>query len=331
MTKRLKKLSFSTRFTFLYITISCVWILASDRLVLLLVSDPNTESTISTFKGWGFVVVTGLLVYFLIEKETKKRKLIEKELEFQAKKAKESEELKTQFLANMSHEIRTPLNGIIGFSQLLKNTNLTKEQRQQYIEIVDYSSDQLLMLINDILDISLIEADQMTIYREAFNLNAMIDEIYELFSLYKSKKNKGHLEINKTKYLCNDDAMIFTDPKRLRQIYYNLLNNAIKYTNEGSIEFGYKLTNNGNISFFVKDTGIGISEANHKIIFQRFRRLEKTNSFNESGTGLGLAICKALIEKLEGEIHVKSKIGIGSTFYFELPCKIPSKTENQYL
>ena len=328
MLKHLKKIDFPTKVTLIYVSISCFWIIASDRLVLFLFFDPITQNKVSTYKGWGFVLTTGILFYLLIEKETKKRKSIEKELEFQAKKAKESDELKSQFLANMSHEIRTPLNGIIGFSQLLKNPNLNEEQKAKYLEIIDYSSDQLLMLINDILDISLIEADQMKIEKEFVDVNQMIDEIFELYNVYKNKKNKGHLDFYKTKWISNQNLMLYTDAKRLRQIFYNLLNNAFKFTYEGSIEFGYKFASQHEITFFVKDTGIGILETNQRLLFQRFRRMDSPTTFNDTGTGLGLAICKALTEKLNGEINVKSKIGIGSTFYFTLPIQQDDSTSN---
>lgn len=319
MLKYHKNIDFPTKVTLIYVSISCFWIIASDRLVFFLFFDPSTQNKVSTYKGWGFVLVTGILFYMLIEKETKKRKSIEKELEYQAKKAKESDELKSQFLANMSHEIRTPLNGIIGFSQLLKNPSLKDEQKAKYLEIIDYSSDQLLMLINDILDLSLIEADQMKIEKEFVDVNQMIDEIHELYNIYKNKKNKGHLDFFKTKWIKDENLMFYTDPKRVRQIFYNLLNNAFKFTYEGSIEFGYKLNQQHEITFFVKDTGIGILETNQKVLFQRFRRMDSPTTFNDTGTGLGLAICKALTEKLNGQINVKSKIGVGSTFSFTLP------------
>ena len=230
-------------------------------------------------------------------------------------KADESDNLKSAFLANMSHEIRTPMNAIMGFSEFLLEPGLSKEKLEDFVQIIHASSMQLLSVISDIIDISKIEAGQISINVEVVNINTIMNEISETYKkLVEPKKLNFQYSCNRP----NDEVLIKTDGNRIKQVICNLLNNAIKYTKEGSIEFGYHLQENL-IEFYVKDTGIGMSPENHELIFQRFRQVAKSESEIYSGNGLGLSISKALVEKLGGNIVVKSQLGIGSTFTFTIP------------
>lgn len=230
------------------------------------------------------------------------------------KKAVESDRLKSAFLANMSHEIRTPMNGIIGFASLLAFTDDDKEATREYVSIINNCSQQLLTIIDDIIDISKIEAGQMTITPEMTHLNRLMHELYA----YYRATGKDEITLEMTNTLPDEDCQIFTDPGRLRQILNNLLNNAMKFTEAGSIAFGYR-DNNGMIEFFVSDTGIGIPKSQLKRIFKRFRQSDQKNRTHHGGTGLGLAICKALVKLLGGTIEVQSQLGKGSTFKFAIP------------
>ena len=228
-------------------------------------------------------------------------------------KAIESDKLKSAFLANMSHEIRTPMNGIIGFASLLTTDN-DQESIHQYVSIINNCSHQLLTIIDDIIDISKIEAGQITLNPRKVHLNNLLNEV---FIYYQTKINKSVI-LNIKNELPDDKCNIIVDSDRLRQIINNLMNNAIKFTHQGSICMGYNVNQN-HIKFYVTDTGIGISPKDKKLIFKRFRQAEPAKTAIYGGTGLGLSISKALISLMGGEIRVKSQIDKGATFHFTLP------------
>ena len=255
------------------------------------------------------------------------RKKMEADLIFAKEKAEESDRLKSAFLANMSHEIRTPMNGILGFAELLKKPNLTGEQQQDYIDIIEKSGARMLNIINDIVDISKIESGQMKVLLNDTNVNEQLEFIYTLFN--REVEQKGlHLSLKKS--LLPSEAIISTDREKLYAILANLVKNAIKYTNNGSIEFGYGITGTNHalwLQFFVKDTGIGIAKYRQEAIFERFIQADIFDKMALQGAGLGLAISKAYVEMLGGRIWVESEKGKGSTFYFTLPYLI--KTEEK--
>lgn len=238
-----------------------------------------------------------------------KWKNIEKELERSKVEKEESIRLKRAFLANINHEIRTPLNAIVGFSTILTQIK-NEEERQEYVNIVESNNTLLLQLINDILDFSDIEADAIDLNRNDFDLNGLMEEFE--FNL-KAKLSSRNIEaVFEKKEVLN--LYINSDLTRLRQVLFNLLKNAVKFTSEGTISFGYELRNRV-IYFYVKDTGCGIAKENQKKIFEHFVKLD---SFTQ-GTGLGLSICKAIVEKMGGKIGVKSEVGKGSLFWFTIP------------
>jgi len=244
-----------------------------------------------------------------------------KELVLAKEKAEESDKLKTAFLANMSHEIRTPMNGILGFSQLLKLPNLSVQDKSRYIDTIDHSTHQLLSIITDILNISKIEAGEETIQSTDFNLNELLDEIYCFYQPLAIQKNLK-LSVNNTISL--DKIEIKSDPLKLRQILDNLIGNALKFTHQGKITISVLATDKL-LKFKIKDTGIGIDPSQITVIFDRFRQVELTHSRKYGGTGLGLSLAKSYVEMLEGTINVKSTLGLGSTFIFEIPLLLSIK------
>jgi len=243
------------------------------------------------------------------------RKRIEEELIRARDKAEQSDRLKTAFLHNISHEIRTPMNAIVGFTTLLDSPDNTDESRRQYIDIIYQSSNQLLSIITDIVDISNIETGLVKVTLTEVNLNALIRNLYDQYNLRVTSQN---LAFEYTAHLADSDAVVMTDETKVIQIFANLLNNALKFTREGRIEFGYVLRGE-TIEFFVSDTGIGIATENHEKVFERFFQVESPNSKQYSGTGLGLAISKAYVQLLGGSIWLIAAPGEGSLFCFSIP------------
>jgi PAS domain S-box-containing protein len=243
------------------------------------------------------------------------RKLAELELLKAKEHAEESDHLKSAFLANMSHEIRTPMNGVLGFAELLKEPKLSGEEQEKYISVIQRSGTRLLHIINDIIDISKIEAGQMGANISVTNVNEKIEDIYNFF---RQKANQKGIHFSCKSPLPSIQSIIKTDNEKLYAILTNLVNNAIKFTHSGSIEFGYTKKDEF-LEFFVKDTGIGVSSAQKKIIFERFRQGGKQLTRTFEGTGLGLSISKAYVKMLGGKIWVDSEEGQGSAFYFTIP------------
>ncbi len=237
------------------------------------------------------------------------------------RRAEDADNLKTAFLANMSHEIRTPMNGILGFAKLLDDEELPPHIRRQYIEIINHRSQSLLTQINDIVNIAKLETEQMEIKLSFCNINALLTEQLTTFNNRLRSKHKSNLEIRMVKALSDAQARIITDPLRLEQIIFSLLDNAVKFTDAGVIEFGYTLEQKSTLRFFVKDTGIGIPLVEQEKIFVRFHQIPRRQDSELKGTGLGLAISKGLVKLLGGEIWVDSEEGLGSTFYFTIPYK----------
>jgi len=250
-----------------------------------------------------------------------KLKAINIELQKAKIKAEESDKLKSAFLANMSHEIRTPMNGIMGFAELLKQGNLSLEEQKKYIEIIEKSGLRLLSIINDIVDVSKIEAGQMNVSLSTTNIDEQLQYINTFFN--PEAQDKG-IQLILKKNTGVKASTITTDREKLYAILINLVKNAIKYTIKGTIEFGYEIQGE-NILFFVKDTGIGISKDRQKAVFERFIQADFNDKMARQGAGLGLAIAKAYVDLMGGKIWVESEPDKGSTFYFTLPYTISNQ------
>jgi PAS domain S-box-containing protein len=249
------------------------------------------------------------------------RKEFEANLIIAKERAEESDRLKLAFLANMSHEIRTPMNGILGFAELLKEPGLTGETQQEYINIIEKAGARMLNIINDIVDISKIEAGLMNVNIKETDINEKIEFVYIFFKPQVEEKGMQFFFKNT---LSAKEATIRTDNEKFYSILTNLVKNAIKYSQEGTIEFGY-LKKGETLEFYVKDTGIGIPKERQTAIFERFIQADITDKMALQGAGLGLSIAKAYVEMLGGKIWVESEEGIGSTFYFTLPYQTEQK------
>jgi len=250
-----------------------------------------------------------------VAKDITERKHAEKEILEAKVKAEQSDRLKSAFLANMSHEVRTPLNSIIGFSELLADSYFDEDQKKEFIQNIIISGNNLLHVISDIMDISKMESGEITIRKKQINAREYISSVKEQFTFQAEEKKLEFRLIYPEEV---EETLIFADDERLRQIFNNLMSNAIKFTMNGSIEIGYQHKDEM-VEIFVRDTGIGIPAKYHDIIFERFRQVEVEKSRTYGGNGLGLAISKKLVELMGGKIWLESEVGRGTVFYFTLP------------
>lgn len=256
-----------------------------------------------------------ILNFLAIKKDITLDKKMEEELVQAKEKAEESDRLKSAFLANMSHEIRTPMNGIMGFAELLREPDLSTEQMQEYIRIIEKSGQRMLNLVNDITDIARIEAGQMKLSIHESNVNEIVKEAYKFFM--PEAESKG-ISLSFITSMLPEEAVLKTDRDKLFATLSNLIKNSLKFTFSGSIDFGYQKKGEF-LEFYVKDTGIGIPEEKQAAVFERFIQADMSNTRISEGTGLGLSISKAYVEMLGGKIWLESEVGKGTCFYFTIP------------
>ncbi|MFZ4708020.1 MAG: ATP-binding protein [Bacteroidales bacterium] len=284
-----------------------VWI---EITVLNLLSDPDIQGFLGNYH------------------DISDRKQIEFELINAKDKAEESDRLKTAFLCNMSHEIRTPMNGILGFSSLLSEPGLESEEQQEYIKLIHKCGDRMLNIISEIMDISKIESGLTEIRIKEVNITKQLVSVYKLL---KPDAEVKAINLFIRDSLPMDDAIIMTDGGIFYVILTNLVKNAIKYTDQGSIEFGFnhiEINGSNFLQFYVKDTGIGIHKDRQEAIFERFIQADIIDVEARQGAGLGLSIAKAYVEMLGGKIWVESEPGKGSCFYFTLPYNVEPEEKN---
>ncbi len=256
----------------------------------------------------------GILMNINFQKE------FEEQLRIAKEKAEESDRLKSSFLANMSHEIRTPMNAILGFTDLILNENISREESLKYLKHIQNSGESLLSLINDIIDFSKIQSGQLSLRSDTFDLNVLIDNI-TLVANALIERNKKNIRVIAKKGSPNDNFLIILDPLRLEQVIYNLVNNAIKFTESGEITISYRIVDATTLAFSVKDTGKGVAPEHHELIFERFRQVETSSTDIFGGTGLGLAITRSLLSLMGGKISVESELNQGATFHFTIAYK----------
>jgi len=282
----------------------------------LTVLEHNASFYILIIGGITVLVLLSLLLNFWFRRQIASRT---KELQKAKEKAEESDRLKTAFLANMSHEIRTPMNGILGFTELLKEPDLTSKDKDKYIDIIQKSGRRMLETVNDIIEISKIEAGLISVNRISFNANDVLEDLVSFFQPEAAGKN---IRLYVEKLIPEDAAIIVTDKNKFESILSNLIKNAIKYTSEGTIKTGYYHKHN-EIEFYIADTGKGISEERQKAIFDRFVQADIEDKKALGGSGLGLSIAKAYADALGGNLWLEhSAPGLGSEFRFRLPLNI---------
>lgn len=266
------------------------------------------------------VIIMLLLIIMIIVFISKSKQL--KALKHLNEVAEESNQLKNSFIANMTHEIRTPLNAIVGFTNVLAETdNLSREERMIFLKEINDNKDFLVQMINDLLDFSKIEANTMEYHDSDVDVNAIIQEIC---AAENSHPRLSGVQLEFVERL--PQCRLLIDRLRFAQVIGNLVKNALKFTEQGSVRVGYRRLSNNNFYFYVADTGCGIDEESRRAIFDRFVKM----NYNIRGTGLGLSITKSIIEHYGGGIGVESKKGEGSTFYFTLPAGVEYKEYGKF-
>ena len=304
------------KITLIYFLSGFLWILFSDQLIQSFSGSSETVTYFQTLKGLFFVGLTSFLLFLLISKEIQNRNQIEADLIESKEKAEESNRLKSTFLANMSHEIRTPLNAIMGFNELILDNSFTGEDKLVFARHMAKNGNDLLKLINDIMDISKIQENQFTIRKKNFNLNSILENIYDEFQQSETRLQRKLINFKLIKGEEGAEIEVFSDPVILKYILHKLLNNAFFFTNKGFIHFGYRKFGSG-IELFVEDSGCGIDDNNKELIFKPFFK-GKEHVIGNKGFGLGLAISKGLVNLLGGILKFDSIPNVGSQFYFTI-------------
>jgi signal transduction histidine kinase len=307
------------KITLIYFLVGFLWILFSDQFILSITGSGNSVTVLQTYKGWFFVSITAILLFFLIRKEIAKKNQVEENLIKAKLKAEESDLLKSAFLSNMSHEIRTPLNGILGFCELILDDSFNRDEKKIFAKNLTKNGNDLLKLINDIMDISKIRENQFEISKKTFNLNNLLNVIYLEYQQSEMKDMRKQISFNLINEKDNFEIELFSDPVRFKHVFQNLLNNAFFFTNEGFIRFGFEETRSG-IELFVEDSGCGIDESSKDLIFKPFFK-GKNLVVGNKGFGLGLAISKGLVKLLGSDLQYTSTLNKGTRFYFRIDNK----------
>jgi signal transduction histidine kinase len=250
------------------------------------------------------------------------RKKSELELIRAKERAIESDKLKTAFLTNMSHEVRTPMNAIIGFSTLLNDEDISKDETMEYVSLISSNASTLLSIIDNVIEVAKLEAGEVVLERKQFGINQLLVDLLDTFE--KSEVRRPDVSVTISTAGSDEEYMLYNDPTRLMQMLSILIGNGLKFTEEGSVEFGYKLIENKQIEFIIKDTGIGIPVSQQVNIFERFRQADNSLTRKYGGTGLGLTIVKHLVDLMDGQIVVESEEGKGTMFRILLPLVQPS-------
>jgi len=267
------------------------------------------------------------------EKNISKEGLLKRiaELEMQLKsKDKELRNIRNIFLSKIGHEFRTPMNSIIGFSNILAKNDLTADQKELYLEYINSSSDDLLRLVENMIDLAMLESGQIELNQAACSVNILFNELYAYFNREKHVLEKHSVALLMSKSVEENDLVIETDPLRLKQVLSNLISNGLKFTDKGVVEFGYKINEQKQLYFFVKDSGKGVSEDLQNVIFNSFQN--DNSEDQKSGVGIGLTIARQVVKLMGGDIGFKPNPKRGSLFYFTLPIrKVKVNNESLFL
>jgi len=318
MIKRIKNsIPFEYRIPLIYILIGSLWILFSDEFVLTITKDPHRILILSTYKGWFYVIVTGIMLFYHIQREINRRILLYNELLEAKDKAEESVKLKSTFLSNLSHYIRTPMNGILGFVSLLQNKDTSPENNERFLGYINERSQNLLETLNNIIEISKLQEGQSEVKTDAFSINNIINNIISSENIEFSLSKKS-IRIVTDFYFQNNDDSLISDSVKVSQIVSNLLSNAVAFSNQGEIIVRYIIKEN-TIQFSIIDCGTGISKEKQEKLMNDFMHLNSYTYTLGEGAGLGLYLASEYSKLLGGRLWLEKSDENGSVFCFCLP------------
>lgn len=313
------KIPFEYRITSIYIVLGALWILFSDQLMSGFTTNSDQILLISTYKGWFYVLITGILLFSLIRKEISARNELYNKLLIANKKAVESERLKTAFLSNISHYIRTPMNSILGFVDLLETQNLDEDKRKLFMSVINDQSQYLLQLLSNIIDIAKLQEGQMAVASKPFSISNMCHRLQTVYEFEISKK-KAIQSIDFIPDLTEHSDTIISDQQKIQSILSNLINNAVKHSKGSKIEFGYNIVEN-NVVCFVSDTGLGIVEEKLNYILSGNMFTNTTYMEANEGMGLGLYLSFRLANLLGGKLWIEYSGSKGTKICFNFSYK----------
>lgn len=317
----------------IYLLIGISWIYFSDTFFGAIAKTEEHLIFFNVIKGFVYVIITSLLLYFLLKGYVEKKKMADNiikqrnyELEEQnqaliklKQKAEENDRLKTAFLQNMSHEIRTPMNAIMGFCDLLPEYFDDKEKLEYFTGIINQRCLDLVIIIDDVLDIAKIESGQLPVKYEECDPEALFRDLYEIFKSQQKRLGKDHIELDYKLECEKCQHRFITDTVKLRQILVNLIGNSLKFTDVGYVRFGCRQESPDFLTFYIEDTGPGIPPDKQNIVFERFVQISPHPNRLYGGTGLGLSIVRGLVDLLGGKIELKSVPEVGTTFLIKIP------------
>lgn len=311
------KIPFTYRIAGIYIVLGTFWILFSDRMVLNFTHDPRQIQQISTYKGWFYVFTTGILLFFLIRREIRRRNEVTLQLQIEKKKAEEADRLKTAFLSNLSHYIRTPMNSILGFAELLQESDIDEENQHMFLSYIHERSYHLLNTLNNIIEISKIQEGQLTLNSKPFSMNNIVDSLYQTANLELMQRNIP-IVLETKKEQADGLDLLNSDREKVVQILSTLVSNSLNFTATGKIEIGYQL-NNDTVIFYVTDTGKGISEETQKTLFTNYLYHTTATCTVGEGAGLSLFLAAGLAKLLGGTLRLEWSNPQGSKFCLSIP------------
>jgi signal transduction histidine kinase len=312
-----KRVPFEYRITLTYIFFGALWILFSDKLVLNLTQEPQQFLMLSTYKGWLYVLITGILLYFLIKKEIVRRNNIQEQLSIAKHKAEEANNLKSAFLSNLSHYIRSPMNSILGFVDLLEKKDISPEKHQKFLKHINDRSHHLLQTINCIIEISKIKEGLSEVSNTNFKIYDLLNDVLYEANLEIEQRNK-RIQIKQSFSPIRNDGVILSDRKIIFQILTQLLSNAINFSREGEITLGCYENENA-LLICIKDNGAGISADVQKILFTEFMYNNSQTYTLGEGAGLGLYLSHQLSKLIGAKLWLESTGSSGSKFCLSLP------------
>jgi signal transduction histidine kinase len=297
-------LKFEYKVSITYLLIGGLWILFSDQVLNFFVADKQLLTTMQTYKGWFFVLVTAVFLFLFLRGYLKKLRNAER-------KAQETDLLKNVFIRNISHEIRTPINGILGFIELIKEQDVSVKDKIEYLQIIEKSTQDLLLTVNGMMDLSLLEVGAESLNYTAFDVKQLINSLFQQYKSFENERVSLSMEIN----LKEGIGFIRSDESKIKMILGHLISNAFKYTDQGFVKFGC-YDENDRLVFYVIDSGVGIAKSDQSFIFENYNRHTQNNETDNVEMGLGLNISKSIVSLLGGAMWVSSALGKGSSFYF---------------